>query len=504
MHGIPFYPFDKSLAEILRCKYIREVSVWLLGKEEMSILAQTTGSSWESAMALMTLCKVADIYEKTNEEPEIINKIRNKSAWVAKWLLTKQNAVTNNEFTNWEGVTWDTAVIIHSLLTVLLKYEDEFSHEDKVKILEAAKKGSIWLYYRFNQWEKEVKYPFGPADVARIINTFVFINESFPDLFGTIQSDYKIKIDPEDDGDWLTPIVNYLLHRKTKETFTVNIGEESEDVVTYWWDDYFSTAEVIDGLGRYIKYYNNISNIETARSQINKDEKIKTIKEVLVRSCAYFEHSQIDGMWGSHIDTVRILHSYVSVRKLIPQQNHLVSDDFFTPEIHTTFKALRWMCDEKQIFSDGSFLHTVFITTFYAAALVEVYNSWASAQDNIAKIYDDVVWSSPVRSTPERIKRLSLAIKNEELEHSIEQVNQKNLLITDHLVNSQGKQKKTLITFLVLLVSVLLFVFLSSQLDILLIDIKFTVKKLSDSIAFFGVFVALMVALIAAVWSSSN
>lgn len=497
MQETPFHPFDKSLAEILRRRYIREVSIWLLGKEEMSILAQASGSSWESAMTLLTLCEVADVYEKANEEPEIIKQIRNKSVWVAKWLLTKQNEVEGDKFTNWEGVTWDTAVIIHSLLTVLLKYKNEFSREDRENILDAARKGSMWLYYRFNQWETEIKYPFGPADVARIINTFIYLNEFFPDLFVKIQEEYKVKINPSDNGDWLTPIVSYLLHRKTRETLTVNIGESTEDVVTYWWDDYFSTAEVIDSLGKYINYCNSIPDLKN-----NKKETIKIIKEVLVRACAYFEHSQIDGMWGSHVDTVKILYSYVAIRKLIPQQNHLIGDDFFIPEIHTTFKALRWMCDEKQIFSDGSFLHTMFITTFYAAALVEVYKSWVPARDNIVKIYDDVVWSSPVRSTPERIKRLGLAIKNEELEHSIECANQEITTTINNLVHCQHKHKKTLLTFLSLFVSLLLCVFFGSRLDVFSIDIKTTIKDVSDVIAYLGVFLTLMVAVIAGVWKA--
>ena len=134
----------------------------------------------------------------------------------------------------------------------------------------------------------------------------------------------------------------------------------------------------------------------------------------------------MDGTWGSHIDTIKVIQAYVLIRRRFPRkrQPNQKDDWLFVPEIHTTFKALRWVCDDKQIFSDGSFLHTMFLTIFYALALIEVYESWEPAECRVDQLYDDVVWASPVRTTPERSKRLKLALKNRELQEELERTSQ--------------------------------------------------------------------------------
>ena len=73
---------------------------------------------------------------------------------------------------------------------------------------------------------------------------------------------------------------------------------------------------------------------------------------------------------------------------------------------------------------------------FYFHALLEVYNSWKPARETIEKIYDDVVWSSPMRTTPERSKRLDLTLENRELNHKIED-----------LIEDKEKRKKISRTF---------------------------------------------------------
>jgi hypothetical protein len=60
-------------------------------------------------------------------------------------------------------------------------------------------------------------------------------------------------------------------------------------------------------------------------------------------------------------------------------------------------------------------MHTMFLTVFFADTLVTVYKFWNEADKNVLDIYDDVVWSSPTRTTPERHARLSLEIKYNEL-----------------------------------------------------------------------------------------
>ena len=121
----------------------------------------------------------------------------------------------------------------------------------------------------------------------------------------------------------------------------------------------------------------------------------------------------VDGMWGGHIDTIKSDHFLRHDEASHSSTGCRYRRTLIVPEIHTTFKALRWVCDRKQVFSDGSFMHTMFLTIFYTIALVEVYRSWEPAGRTVALLYDDVVWSSPVRTTPERYRRMALSLRHE-------------------------------------------------------------------------------------------
>ena len=418
---LPFSPFDLTLKEVLKKNQIRKVALWLLGKDENSILAQYSNSLWESSLSIIFLINYVAILDE-HEEPDLKNKIKSKSKAVARWLKDKKTESHDHKYIHWEGVTWDTCVVIRALGKALKEFPDEFSEHEKTEIKKCISKGASWLYYRFSKWETEVKYPFGPADVAQIISTLIIIRSDFPEIYSNILSESgkkKCEIEVE--------IVRYLLHIKTEKTLTIPItSDEDEEVVTYWWDDFFSTAEVVEALAVFYKYYE--SDLELK----NLDKKILSLtKHALVKACAYFEQGQVDGMWGSHIDTIKVIYAYVRIRNLIPQSNSFSKEPLIIPEIHTTFKALRWMCDEKQIFSDGSFLHTMFLTVFYAHALLEVYNGWEPANLIIKQLYDDVIWFSPVRTTPERSKRLAAELHIGELNENIDELKKSITTITE-------------------------------------------------------------------------
>ena len=53
------------------------------------------------------------------------------------------------------------------------------------------------------------------------------------------------------------------------------------------------------------------------------------------------------GEWGTHVDTMRCLSSYLRATTSLNEQ----------PESQLVFRALRWAADEKQTFADGSVLH---------------------------------------------------------------------------------------------------------------------------------------------------
>ena len=420
---LPFHPFTSNLKDVLKRNHLKNVAIWLLGNNDNSILAQQSNSIWESSLSVLFFIEYSNILETDGDENQLIEQFRFKSNSVARWLLTKKNISQDTAYINWEGVTWDTSVVIRALIKVLKKYEHDFSESEREETKTSIFKGILWLYKRFRVWDSDVRYPFGPADVAQILTTLISVETNFPDLY----NQFLTKIGNKKKGEIEIEILRYLLHIKTEKTLTIPItSDESEEVITYWWDDFFSTAEVVEAIALFYKYIENNTEIKNDNLDI-----LRAARKALIRACIYFEQSQVDGMWGSHIDTIKVIYAYVRIRNILPKANDETDEPIIVPEIHTTFKALRWMCDEKQIFTDGSFLHTMFLTVFYAHALLEVYQSWQPATLPIEQLYDDVIWFSPVRTTPERAKRLAAELEILKLKENINKMDS-NLIDMDN------------------------------------------------------------------------
>lgn len=430
-YEIPFKEFDKPLKEVLMSNYLKPVSKWLAGERQNALLAMEAKSVWETGLSAIFL---ADMDEEEGEDGVAL--LSDRASSISSWLLSKRmsEVIQHNgkEITvyHWDKVTWDTSVVVRSLLIMIDKYHNRFSDSDKNDIIETCESACIWLYYMFLNWDNEVKYPFGPADLGQILTTILLLQEKFPQIYTRLCKQFN---EDESKLDIATQIARKLLSIKTEYSskehqITIPISDEKKEIVTYWWDDFFSSAEVVEALALFYVYCVNSEKENSPLLPIS-DKSIKTvIREALVRACLHFEKEQLDGMWGNHIDTIKVLYAYVRVRDLVPKDEET---PIVTPEVHTVFKALRWMCDEKQIFKDDSsdenspksFMHTMYLTVFYAHTLLEIYKRWDPVHHTLGKVYDDVVWSSPTRTTPERAKRLALElefIKLSELQNKTE------------------------------------------------------------------------------------
>jgi hypothetical protein len=419
--NLPFYPPDKTLKEIIEKKYLYDIAKWLLGDaNDDMILARKSNSLWESALSIIFFSEVIKI---DSFNIELKNNIKYKIPVVVRWLIgdSQLTFLENEDYVNWENVTWDTAVIIRAILISLkLNNEESYTDNEKSEIIKISRKATLWLLNKFTEWDKEVKYPFGPADLSQIIITILLIHNEFSELSNEIINDIKNNdklklffINCDNLIDIAEEISKYLLYIKEKDY------DNKKEIQYCWWDDYFTTSEVIEGLSAFYNLCNDDSNLLPKYK--------KTIEEIATTTvcvCVYFEKNQANGMWGSHIDTLKVIYAYLSIAEMkrVHSKKKLIE-----PEIHTTFKAIRWICDEKQVFKDGSFMHTMFLSIFYSHALIKVYNNWSHVNQNIYELYDDVVWSSPVRTTPERSKRLSEEMKNEKLKLEMKKKKEKLL-----------------------------------------------------------------------------
>jgi hypothetical protein len=370
----------------------------------------------------MFFIDIQSIFLNSNEEKEFCEKVPSLCADVARRLISRK-IIVSSQFICWDRVTWDTAVVVRALLKTLKSYPDKFSEGDKNEILDSVYKAMHWLFMRFEKWETEVKYPFGPADVAQILITTLYLKENFPDYYQNILKAYSFKnknVPIEEQ------ICRYLLQGKVIINKTINNIEET----TAWWGDFYQTAETLDSLAIY---YGTLSKSDKQQGNL-MNEIENTSKEVF----RFIEYNQSeDGMWGTHVDTLRTLYIYVKAPKLLP---------FINSEPHLVFKALRWICDEKQCFNDGSFLHTMFLTIFMCEAFVEVHNSWPLSKFLIAKVYDDALWSSPMRTSPERTMRFAAEMDKQKLFLELKDT-QSNLATKDKLLFTVSI---TLITSLVI------------------------------------------------------
>jgi hypothetical protein len=465
--SIPFQPFDATLRDVLRQHYISSVARWLLGRHDTSVLAMEGNSAWETALTISNLLDTCDILREARECPDLVRQIEGKVIGATRWLLEKKTAHDDQTFC-WEHVTWDTSVILNALLEVLHRYRTRFSPDEQAEIEGAIIGATAWLYRQFEQWESRVKYPFGPADVAQIANTVLQMQRQFPNLLERVER----QLGSTRWYDLPLRVIQYLLHRRTFRKFMVTDDAGSIEAMGCWWDDFFSTAETVEALARF-----HAAALDGSQPQWLGS--ITEVKTCLIECCAFLESTQLDGMWGNHIDTVRILRAYVMIRRLIPQTAEgRASDALIQPEIHITFKALRWICDEKQIFDDGSFLHALFLSVFYAGTLIEVYRSWAPCEYSIDKLYDDVVWASPMRTTPERTMRLAADISNDNLRNELSLL-QTRLSVSQEVADEVNIARTRLTLSFGVIISVVvgsLLLAVSQN----TVDLQFSVKQASD------------------------
>lgn len=499
--ALPFVPFTDTLQEVVRRKYLPMAIDYLKGSRPHSgVLGMEGGSVWESALTAEIIIRAASILSKDDDLADLVDDAENRAREVAPFLI-RQFRSHNDGTGCWEHTTWDTSVTAQALARLLFQYRTHYSEQDAHAMENAIVESLRWLYERFQHWENEVKYPFGPADVAQIVNASLVIAELLPDLYvkaAESVGEKRLQTLPLD-------IVQYLLHRKSEKSITVATDEGNEEVVTYWWDDYFSTAEVVEALARC---HHHLSSSDSESSPLHTSL-LKTLAQTISQACAYFEAAQVDGMWGNHIDTLRVVRSYVLVRELMPPSQGPTPSPAFVPEIHTTFKAIRWICDSKQIFSDGSFLHTLFLTVFYAQTLIEVHECWEPARIPIEQLYDDVVWFTPVRTTPERTKRIAaevhltdaldkLSATEERVAEAEAELKRQTAALEDEVEAERVLRRRIVWTGFVVVVATIL-VLAGSWTSTL--DISVKVPKANEFLMLVAIMVTALAVVISVIWS---
>lgn len=485
---LPFSPFDKALRDVLRTDFLSRVTDWLAGRDPDTVLVQAGNSAWEAAMTIEFFAQVKDVLATDEAGVQRKATLENKTRNVVRWLLTQQRIMPGGPYTSWEGVTWDTSVIIRGILTAA----DLLYPSDRTAVYEAAVTGCNWLLSRFHRWREEVKYPFGPADVAQILMTILFIAQRFPSLYSHIASVYEPQT-PPDALSLCRYIADHLLHDCTRET--TSSGSDKAQVTIAYWLDGFNTAEVVEALGMYY----HMLLIQTPLLALDEEARLshqahlEELRTTFASAYQWFEHVQAeDGTWGAAFDTTRILQAYIN----LPHLTYGLVDAM----PYRVFKTLRWTCDEKQIFSDGSYQHATFLTIFYASALISVYSHWPLIDREIDELYDDVLWAAPMRSAPERNQRLALEVTAVQLKEHIDELKRRNEDARERWLVAEVEMIKVRLIFVATIVFFVIAWVAASDLQLLKTQIGLPSAEEGNFLQFIGVVVALYAGVCGLIW----
>lgn len=380
---------DEPFRQMLASEYLLPVAGWLLGEEtEPHLLPKVAGSCWECSLAIEFLCYLRD---SELADPALRARIDRKVAETSRWLMSQAIDMQDGR-RSWEGTHWDTAVCVRALVVARGSGAESFTPVDLAQLDTTIEDASRWLVDRVESWNTENRHVITPADLAQTLLTLTLIAKVDKSVLRRIASGRSARpLQPLEDA-------ARLLVASAEPVATVpGTTNESE---MFFWADVLNSSEVIDALSEFTEFVSRLKKPERTL-----DSEFLSLIDQRVFGCVrYLELNQYEGEWSGVGGTCGTLYGYLRVVSRYERMNH---HDL------VVFKAVRWMCDERQSLADGSFLHTTFITVFYALALWETYRSWPLAHTSTVNVYDVSIWLEPNLISNERSRRLELELEAE-------------------------------------------------------------------------------------------
>lgn len=382
----PFYEFnDKVFKEELWGEYIIPVAKWFMIDDKTSgyLMPQISGSIWECSLALDFLLRVY----LNNKDAELNRLIEAKAVNTTRWLLTSLKDDQEGGM-SWDEAPWDTAVALRSVLDCFKQFESFFSNDEKARCNDCALKVTKWLILQGKNWKSPSGYLTADStDLAVILSVLIKVKKQYPDE--------RFKENDLDIDSAIIAIVKMLLQCAQADSH----NEDSLNLDS--WGSLANIGEVVCGLSSFVSDY------------VGEDtETVDNVRFAILSGLKHIEKMQNNGgiTDNSVADSCAVLWSYLSATKTVMEYNH---DDIMV------FKSLCWMCDSNKVLDDGSFLHSSYVTVFYALALIETYETWELGSKPTNEVYHVVVWLNPNIETTERAKRLDLELKNKTHEETI-------------------------------------------------------------------------------------
>lgn len=384
MSDLPFSS-DKPLFESIKKKYLLDALKWLCDFHDPSsktFLGTKMGSTWGVGYTLICLIESREIYL---ESKQFIRGFDEKARASVEYLI--EQASFGQGICNWEANIWDTAVITRAILLYSLIYPDTArSLSTTKKILEDSIR---WLCIQVISWHN-LRYTLGIAELSQVLRTIISFKKIYPDTFDAIRKDIAESMDQ---SDVIRFMIEEMVHSAAPQT--IDVDGKNEDVVV-WDDGVFGTAETIISLSKYVEY------LDSLEIKGDCEEEKKQLLDFMGPALRYIELQQKDGRWGIEEETAIALRAYIA--------GYRVWGKRIGPEPHIVFKALRYLCDTKTVFADGSIAHEMEPTIYFAMALIETLKNWKlpdslCQERSTIQLYDYIVWNTPSRTTYERLLR---------------------------------------------------------------------------------------------------
>ena len=396
----PIYEFESgAFRDQLAEHYILPVARWLLGPAELEcVLPKIAGSNWECALTL-------DFFTRLNASgipgcEAVMADGREKLAQTLTWMLGQLEFSSDRMMASWDGNMWDTAVGAQALANAVSCENGwgvfEGQSNDAGRSLAAVGR---WLCEAFSGWGEVVRYVDEPADLAQALKAMILIHDSSlcaglpaQDL-GSLRSLLVANIDA---------LVSALLAHQAHTVQSLEDGAAESG----FWVDAMHTSEVVDSFAAYLMFRRG----EPTSSSPTVDT--TDVQAAVTRGMMHLEVTQRRGSWGGGEMTCGTLYWYLATVRSLQQLDHEVS----VAVDHVVFRGLRWMCDPDQALSDGSFLHTTYVTVFYSLAIVEAYITWQAGKKTTMQVYDVSLWDAIAINTSERGRRFQLEWQVRKLE----------------------------------------------------------------------------------------
>lgn len=398
----PFTPTGQLRLQLIQ-RFLIPALDWLadcFDDSSTTLLPVKTGNVWGTANVLILLFQAKPILQETGGFSGDYTKTINPSI---DFLLAKVKE--DKETASWDAGLYDTSVVLRSFL-YYLEYDPDPARVPR--LLDLLQKGMCWISRSVERWEAE-RYSFGIADLAQSLRTCILLkamrdkNPSLltrvlsPSLQERIVADLlnlgtsgDVQLDPSLYGqsgnrrpfeqDSVRP---ELLFRSSRYEFR-------------GWSDVWNASESLIALTNY--YLCN---------QSTEIERLGKIAGEIQRQVRFLELEHIDGKWGLPDVTSLALIAYLRAHTIWQDNPGHVE-----PQHHLVFKTIRWLCDDKQHFRDGSILHQVGHTLFFALAIREACSRWLKPDTpldgQVIDLYDYILWQMPARTGPERGKTLQM------------------------------------------------------------------------------------------------